>query len=153
MRGRLLELAPTLLARLGVPPDPRMQGRDLLADDWEEHVTIHEGVEAGVAGTKPGERASLRAARSRGVKIVLTTRFGHGLEAMQPSDDVMQRLETLGYLEGGASPRGGFYDLRADPGEQHDRSGDDELDPRLRQQLFELLRQLEQAPAQPAASK
>ena len=149
----LIELAPTLLARLGVPPDPRMQGRDLLADDWEEHVTIHEGVETGVAGTKPGERASLRAARSRGVKIVLTTRFGHGLEAMQPSDDVMQRLETLGYLEGGASPRGGFYDLRADPGEQHDRSGDDELDPRLRQQLFELLRQLEQAPAQPAASK
>jgi len=149
----LIELAPTVLARLGVPPDPRMQGRDLLADDWEERVTIHEGVEAAVAEEKPGVRFALRAARSRGLKIVVKSRFGHELQEVAQSENVLQQLIDKGYLEGGGSLRGGFFDLRADPGEQHDLSSADALDPKLRSQLLELLRQLELAPAQPAASR
>jgi arylsulfatase len=149
----LIELAPTLLARLGVPADPRMQGRDLLADDWEEHVTIHEGVEAAVAGPKPGKRAAMRAARGRGVKLVVSMPFDHQLETVAQSEDALKLLKAGGYLEGGASSRGGFFDLRTDPGEQHDLSSADTLDPKLRSQLLELLRQLERAPAQPAASK
>jgi arylsulfatase A-like enzyme len=148
----LIELAPTLLARLGVPPDPRMQGRDLLADDWEEHVTIHEGVEAG-AGGSPSERKSLRAARSRGAKLVLTTALGSGLDAVPQSEDALHQLRNLGYLVGAATLRGGFFDLRNDPTEQHDLSAGDSLDPRGQAQLLELLNQLKQAPAQPAAAK
>src|SRR5262249_33561583 len=39
-----IDLAPTLLARMGLPVDPRMRGADLLAPGFEPRdVTIHEG--------------------------------------------------------------------------------------------------------------
>ena len=144
----LIDLAPTLLARLKVGADPRMQGRDLLAPDWEEQFTIHEGIETGVAAAAAGERRTLRAVRSRGAKLVLLSKVGPGLGAVPLSEDALRRLRELGYVGGGAG-KGGFYDLEADPGEQHDLASEERLDPRHSSQLNELLRVLERAPAQP----
>src|SRR5262249_48393978 len=143
-----IDLAPTLLAQLKVPADPRMQGRDLLAPDWEEGFTIHEGVETGVAAAAASERRTLRAVRSRGAKLVLLTKLGPGLGELPGSEDALRRLRELGYVGGGTS-KGGFYDLEADPGEQHDLASEEHLDTRHSSQLNALLRVLEKTPAQP----
>jgi arylsulfatase A-like enzyme len=147
----LIDLAPTLLARLHVGADPRMQGRDLLAPDWEEQLTIHEGVEAGAAVADARERRTLRAVRGFGAKLVLLTKVGPGPGELPLSENAMQTLIRLGYVGGGVG-KGGFYDLRVDPGEQHDLAGDPSLDAKHASQLVELLRILERAPAQPEAS-
>jgi arylsulfatase A-like enzyme len=148
----LIDLAPTLLARMHVAADPRMQGRDLLAADWEEQLTIHEGVEVGVAGAGAAERRTLRAARNRGAKLTLLQKLGPGLAAVPLSNDALDRLKAIGYL-GGSVGKGGFFDLKDDPRELRDLSLDPTLDPRHASQLVELLRELERAPAQPETSK
>jgi hypothetical protein len=129
-----------------------MQGRDLLGAAWEEQFTIHEGVEAGVAGANADERSTLRAARGFGAKLTLQTKLGPGLAAVPLSDDALGRLKDLGYV-GGSVGKGGFFDLNADPRELKDLSLDATLDPRHASQVKELLRVLESAPAEPESGK
>jgi hypothetical protein len=119
----LIDLAPTLLARLGLPKDPRMRGSDLLAGRWEPRsITIHEGIEV---GGSPDH--TLRAARARGSKLVLLTK----LEPHAPgfvSGNVRDQLAQLGYVGGGIAA-GGFFDLQHDPAEQIDLLKRGELEP------------------------
>jgi arylsulfatase A-like enzyme len=112
----LIDVAPTLLARMGLPADPRMRGADLLAESFEPRaITIHEGVEGGSA--RAGAHL-LRAARSRGSKLVVFAPREH-VVASTVGMDVLEQLRALGYV-GGAAGEAGFFDLREDPAERVD---------------------------------
>ncbi len=138
----LIDLAPTLLARMGLPVDRRMRGADLLASDWEPRaVTVHEGVEGGAAHDGATEPKTLRAARSRGCKLVVLSRAQRPADGAQ-SLDVLAQLRALGYVGGGVAA-GGFFDLESDPGEQKDLAAGDALTPAQRSRLQQLWQELE----------
>ena len=116
-----IDVAPTLLARMGLPVDPRMRGADLFAEDYEpREVTIHEGIEVKNAVGKDGEPMTLRAARTRGAKLILLTPFAPDLPAGSLDEArIRDQLAAIGYIGGGV-PAGGFFDLRKDREEQFD---------------------------------
>ncbi len=143
-----IDLAPTLLAKLGIAADERMRGVDLLAADWEARsVTIHEGVETA------GKETTLRAARTRGNKLILQTKV-QPREMDLLDSSVLQQLIALGYLQfnhvpGGAPSQNlptGFFDLERDPGEQGDLVRLPELSAIQSSRMAELVRQLLDAP-------
>ena len=138
-----IDVAPTLLARLGLEADPRMRGADLLAPDFEPRaLTFHEGIEAGNATRPDGGRVTLRCARTRSAKFVAllpVKRSAHG----ELAELSRAQLEALGYVGGGV-PAGGFFDLEHDPAEQHDLLHEAELTPQQQSRLAALLRALDE---------
>jgi arylsulfatase A-like enzyme len=142
-----IDLAPTLLARMGLPLDPRMRGADLLAPGFEPRdVTIHEGVELQNARDTEGRPKQLRAARARGGKLVLVTPMHVQHDAgFLDADHVAEQLAKLGYI-GGGTVAGGFFDLQSDPAEKVDLSASDALKPQQASQMNELARRLLEAP-------
>jgi hypothetical protein len=120
-----IDVAPTLLARLGLPVDPRMDGADLLAPKWEPRaISIHEGVE--FSDPKLAGR-TLRCARARSAKLVVVAE--HKIERpLDPTQSALGQLQAQGYFQhtvdlgGDRSPVTGLFDLAADPREQVDLS-------------------------------
>jgi len=150
----LIDLAPTLLARMGLPRDPRMRGADLLAPDWEPRdVTIHEGIELQNARDESGRPMTLRAVRARSGKLILLTalerRHGPGFVK---DDEVVRQLHELGYL-GGGTTAGGFYDLELDPAERTDLATGGAMTPVQASRMAELARRLLEAPLLGAESE
>jgi len=142
----LIDVAPTLLARLGLAADPRMRGDDLLADGFEaRRVTIHEGA-GGVAATM-----TRRAARMRDGKLVIVSPLAaRGDGAL--SSALQQQLGALGYLPGHdgrdlppeLAPE--YYDLALDPREQRDLAHDEARTKPQSLRMGELAQELGAAP-------
>ena len=104
----LVDLAPTLLTALGIAPDPRMQGTDLLAERRGAHLVYSEVDDLFARKT---------ALREPGGKKLI-----HG-----PLDAAVQSKNTKEWE---------LYDLAADPGELHDLSASEpELLERLQREL------------------
>ncbi|MBL8840385.1 MAG: sulfatase [Planctomycetes bacterium] len=116
-----VDVAPTLLARLGLPIDPRMGGSDLLAPHFEARaITVHEGTEGSASGV------TLRAARTRGGKLIVVAPLAP--PELPASASALAQLRALGYV-GVGHATGGYYDLRVDPGERHDLTLGDAMTP------------------------
>ncbi len=133
-----IDVVPTLLARMGLPRDPRMIGSDLLAPGFEARaITVHEGTEGSASGM------TLRAARTRGGKLIVETPLAP--PQLPPSASALEQLKALGYV-GGAGVTGGYYDLRLDPRELRDLSADDARTPQQSAQMEALARHLFESP-------
>ena len=119
----LIDVAPTVLARLGLPVDPRMRGSDLLDPGHEPRaITLHEGTGAFTRPRSAGTHTQ-RAARTRDGKLIVAAPLGAVGDAAL-SATVTAQLNAIGYAEGGselaASLDARFFDLADDPGERRD---------------------------------
>jgi arylsulfatase A-like enzyme len=142
----LIDVAPTLLARLGIAPDPRMRGSDLLAPGFEaRRITIHEG-----AGVGDPSRTR-RAARMRDGKLIVVAPLAARGDA-RLSAAAHDQLEALGYLLGHDGrelppelvPE--YYDLALDPREQRDLAHDEAREKKQSLRMAELAQELGAAP-------
>ncbi|MSR46716.1 MAG: hypothetical protein EXS13_06585 [Planctomycetes bacterium] len=139
-----IDVAPTLLAAMRLPIDPRMRGDDLLAPGFlARRVTLHEGTGGLSAGP------TLRAARRRDGKLIVTEQVGGG-EATPLSSANLQVLQALGYLQSCAELpddlAARFFDLAADPGEHRDLAGTRELPREQALRFSDLVHALAEAP-------
>ncbi len=134
----LIDVAPTLLALLEIPKDPRMQGRNVLAEEGNL-ITLHEGVERGAT--------SLRSARSVRAKVILASPREAVADPSTLSPEVRAQLQQLGYLNDSEEPTDfelqelELYDLESDPGETRPLQGtlSESMDHEFRKLLDALL--------------
>ena len=119
----LIDIAPTVLGRLGLTVDPRMRGSDLLDPGHEPRaITLHEGTGAFTRPRSAGVHTR-RAARTRDGKLIVAAPLGAVGDAAL-SAAMYTQLNCFGYAEGGTalaeSLDAKFFDLATDPGERRD---------------------------------
>jgi len=141
----LADLAPTLLALLGMPALPRADGEVVLdgeSDGWTVHhaQVLHAG-----AADRSGKVSLLRAAHDGRFKAIDTLKIDREVGDVDPAEQ--RRLELLGYAVGsgtadfvGTVDRSELYDLERDPGEDHDIPPDDPVTRERRRELEARLR-------------
>ncbi len=107
----LLDVAPTLLALAGLPAPPPFAGRSLLTMGDDRPAFIQPPVYSDNAAQAGGRR-------------LLTVRSVGGEPLQQIEVDSQLALRTASWKYIASSDRELLYDLRTDPREQHDLSGE-----------------------------